>query len=426
MASSGGVALTAQASLWKNRSFLRLWLAQITSNIGDQFYGIALLWYLLQQTKSATALSLIPIPDMVAGFLFYLIGGVLADRYSPRLLMVSADAARLLVVLAVGSMVIAGMDEILFFLAAQFVLGIFSTLFFPAKTVALKATVPEGQLSQANAILDTTFRTIRILAPMSIGLFAASMPIAALFFVNAGSYLLSALFVYSIGGQLRTGSESAGGRLPAAQYVRDIGSACREVAGKRHLLYILLFGNIGFLVWQLCWSVGFPVLADQMGGGDAGMLGVLVGFYGAGNLLGSLFMARFSYQNHLLVILTGWLFQSVGFLALSLGGEYPYLAFASASMAGIGGPLIGIPQTTAIQTKVENVNTGKVFALNMLTFTFFCVLSSSLGVFWLGAWPVERLFLASGLFLAAAVAAGLWLDRRERQKRMEQEQFFSA
>lgn len=78
-------------SLWKNRSFVSLWLAQVASNIGDQFYSIALLWYLLQQTKSASALSLIAIPDMVAGFLFYLIGGILADRYNPPTLMIGAD-----------------------------------------------------------------------------------------------------------------------------------------------------------------------------------------------------------------------------------------------------------------------------------------------------------------------------------------------
>lgn len=404
-------------TIWKNRSFIRLWLAQMTANIGDQFYSIALLWYLLQQTKSGATLSIIPIPEMVAGFLFYLIGGVLADRFSPRILMVTADIARLLIAASVGMLVIAGVSHIGFFLLAQFLLGIFSTLFYPAKTVALKATIPVELLSRANAILDTTFRTVRILAPMSIGVLAAKVPIASLFFVNAGMYLLSAFFVYAIQSTLRDNAAVSREPLTVSQYFRDIRSAVREVVTKRPLLYILLFGNIGFLVWQVSWSVGFPVLADQMGKGDAGMLGILVGFYGAGNLLGSLYMARLAYQHHLLVILIGWLFQCIGFVTLGLGQEYPYLVYAAASVAGVGGPLIGIPQLTAIQTEVEDQNTGKVFALNMLTFTFFCIMSSTLGAIWLGRLPVGTLFFISGLFLLVTVVFGLYLHRKETRSR---------
>ncbi|WP_342405718.1 MFS transporter [Brevibacillus sp. FSL K6-2834] len=146
------------SALWKNRSFLLLWLAQLTANIGDQCYSFALLWYLLQATQSGTALSLLAIPEMTAGLLFYLIGGVLADRYNPRSLMVGADLARISVAVLVGIMTALGVKQFAFFLAAQFLIGVFSSLFHPARTVALKAIVPIEQLSRSNAILDTTFR----------------------------------------------------------------------------------------------------------------------------------------------------------------------------------------------------------------------------------------------------------------------------
>ncbi|MCK9911966.1 hypothetical protein MXD81_22615, partial [Microbacteriaceae bacterium K1510] len=86
----------------------------------DQFYGIALLWHLLQQTKSAASLSLIAIPEMVAGFLFYMFGGVLADRYNPRKLMVGADVARLVTASLVGVIVFSGAGQLPFFLFMQF------------------------------------------------------------------------------------------------------------------------------------------------------------------------------------------------------------------------------------------------------------------------------------------------------------------
>lgn len=406
-----------EASLWKNRSFLLLWFAQMTANIGDQFYGFALLWYLLQATKSGTALSLLVIPEMVAGLLFLLVGGVLADRFSPRLLMVGSDMARVVVAICVGIMAAVGIEQFAYFLLAQFLLGIFSSLFQPARTVALKAVVPLEQLNRANAILDTTFRTVRILAPMTIGLLAAAVPLSTLFFVNAGSYLLSVFFLYAIKGTLQPSrSSSISVRLTPAQYVRDIGTGIGELRRNHLLLLILLFSNFGFIVWMVCWNVGFPFLADGMSQGDGSVLAILIGCYGIGNLLGSLYMAQAVYSRYMLIVILGWSFQALGFLLLTLGMEFHWLAYIAAGIAGIGGPLNGIPSLTAVQTMATDHNMGKIFSINMLMFTFFSMVSSILGAVWLGKWPVEQLFLGSGLFLVVICTVGFILERKMHRK----------
>lgn len=402
--------------LWKNRSFLKLWLAQLTANVGDQCYSFALLWYLLQATKSGTALSLLAIPEMVAGLLFYLIGGVLADRYSPRLLMVGADVARIFVAIGVGIMAAMGIEQFAFFLVAQFLLGLFSSLFQPARTVALKSVVSVEQLGRANAILDTTFRTVRIAAPMTIGLIAAAVPLSTLFFVNAASYMLSVVFLYTLRVSLHDQATASAAKMTPGQYVRDIAEGVRELRKSRLLLLVLLFSNMGFLVWQVCYSVGFPFLAERIQQGDGSTLAMLMGFYGVGNLLGSLYMSRAYYTRYLLVILIGWTLQAGGFLLLATGGTVHWLAFLGAAVAGVGGPFIGIPTVTAIQIKAASSSTGKIFAINMLIFTFFSMLSSSLGAIWLGSWPVEQLFFISGLFLAAMSATGFFIDQRNSRQ----------
>lgn len=405
--------MDSSSSLWKNGSFLKLWLAQMTANIGDQCYSFALLWYLLQATKSGTVLSLLAIPEMVAGLMFYLIGGVMADRYSPRMLMVGADIARILVAVSVGILVYIGVEQFSFFLAAQFLLGLFSSLFQPARTVALKSVVPPDQLGQANAILDTTFRTIRIIAPMSIGLVASFLPLSTLFFINAGSYLVSVFFLYAIRISLTEHQELSSIRMSPSQYVHDIASGLQELKQNRALFLIILFSNMGFLVWQVAYTVGFPFMAENMQQGSGSTLAVLLGFYGIGNLLGSLYMAKAYYTRYLFVILIGWVFQAVGFLLLTTGGTAHWIAFLGAAVAGIGGPLIGIPTVTAIQIKASNSSTGKLFAINMLIFTIFCLLSSTLGAIWMGKWPVEQLFLVSGIFLAVMSVAGFLIEKRK-------------
>ncbi|MFD2369127.1 MFS transporter [Brevibacillus sp. GCM10020057] len=400
------------ATLWKNSSFLKLWLAQLTANIGDQCYSFALLWYLLQATKSGTALSLLAIPEMAAGLMFYLTGGVLADRYSPRLLMAGTDAARIVVVISVGVMASFGVGQFGFFLAAQFLLGVFSSLFQPARTVALKSILPLELLGRANGILDTTFRSIRILAPMTIGLLAGSVPLSALFFANAASYLVSVFFVLTIRDSLKGKGGSTASKLTLGQYKRDIATGASELRHTRDLFYILLFGNLGYLVWLVTYNVGFPFLAERMDQGNGSTLAMLMGFYGIGNLLGSLYMARACYTRHLLVVLIGWMMQAAGFLLLTGGPAFHWLAFLGAALAGVGGPLIGIPSVTAIQVKATDANVGKVYAINMLMYTCCGMLSSCLGALWLGKLPVERLFLVSGLALVLLTVVGLAVEKR--------------
>ncbi|NRS49581.1 MFS transporter [Brevibacillus sp. HB2.2] len=401
--------MDSPSSLWKNGSFLKLWLAQLMANIGDQCYSFALLWYLLQATKSGTVLSLLSIPEMVAGLLFFLISGVLADRYSPRLLMVVAVLSRIAVVIVVGFLTVMGIEQFSYFLIAQFGLGLFSSLFQPARTVAIKSAVPVDQLGQANAILDTTMRTVRIIAPMTIGLVASFLPLSTLFFINAGSYLISVFFLQAL---RLSKTDHFPVKMTPRQYIRDITSGVQELKRNRILLLVLLFGNMGFLIWQVTYTVGYPFLAERMQQGNGSILAILFGFYGIGNLLGSLYMTRTSSTRYLFLILIGWSFQACGSFLLMMGGSASWTAFLGAAVSGIGGPLIGIPTVTAIQMKASSNSTGKIFAINLLVLTFFSTLSSSLGAIWMGKWPVEQLFLVSGLFLAAMSFTGFLIEKR--------------
>lgn len=398
-------------SVWKNSSFLKLWLAQLMSNIGDQCYSFALLWYLLQATKSGTALSLLSVPEMVAGLLFFLVSGVLADRYSPRLLMVVAVLLRIAVVITVGILTVMGIDQFSYFLVAQFLLGLFSSLFQPARIVAIKAAVPNDQIGRANAILDTTMRTVRIIAPMTIGLAASLLPLSTLFFINAGSYLISVFFLQAL--RLSITDQHLSPKMTPRQYILDITTGVQELKRNRLLFLVLLFGNIGFLVWQITYTVGYPFLAERMQQGNGSTLAILFGCYGIGNLLGSLYMTRSNTTRYLFMILLGWSFQACGSFLLMMGSSAYWSAFLGAAISGIGGPLIGIPTVTAIQMESPGNSTGKIFAINLLVLTFFSMLSSILGALWMGKWPVEQLFLVSGIFLAVISFAGFLIEKRQ-------------
>ncbi|WP_232697751.1 MFS transporter [Brevibacillus daliensis] len=396
----------------RHKPFYLLWTAQITSNIGDQLYSIALLWYLLSSTQSPAALSMIGMPEMIAGFMFYLWGGMLADRYNPGRMMLQSDIARIAIATTVGVAVMFNLTWFPFFLAMQFLIGIFSTLFYPARAVALRTIVAPEHLSQANAILDTTFRTIRIIAPMSIGILANLMPIGYLFFMNAFCYVFSAVCVFMLRSSLPN-KQAVSDTVPAVSPTSQWRETIHELLNKKTLLYILIFCNIGFISWQVIWSVGFPVLASQTGEGDPGRLGILFGFYGVGNLLSSLFMIRFRYHNHLRLITTGWMLCGLGFLVMGMFHDSSMLVNIGAAIAGLSGPLTGIPTITAIQTQSSIGNTGKIFSMNQMIGTIFSLTSSMMGVLFASKLPVTTLFiLASGILLVITVMGYVMSSRK--------------
>src|SRR5437867_11057340 len=77
-----------------NASFRRLWMAQLVSEIGDWFYSLAVYDLLLQTTHSGKAVSWAIIVQTLPWSLMTPIAGHIADRFSRRWLMITADIAR--------------------------------------------------------------------------------------------------------------------------------------------------------------------------------------------------------------------------------------------------------------------------------------------------------------------------------------------
>lgn len=79
---------------FSNRSFALLWSGQVISRLGDSFYTIALAWWVLQKTGSATAMGVVLICSTVPLLLFLLFGGVAGDRLPRLRLMLGSDLIR--------------------------------------------------------------------------------------------------------------------------------------------------------------------------------------------------------------------------------------------------------------------------------------------------------------------------------------------
>src|SRR5215467_3127828 len=92
--SPNDAAAPRQAHPLRNGRFRRLWIGSAISLAGDQFYLVALPWVVLQTTGSAVAMGTILMTASIPRAVLMLMGGAVADRISPRRVMLATAAGR--------------------------------------------------------------------------------------------------------------------------------------------------------------------------------------------------------------------------------------------------------------------------------------------------------------------------------------------
>jgi MFS family permease len=147
-------------SLLRNARFLRLWIGQGTSFVGDAVSMVALVILVVKITGSASAVG----GALVARLLPTIaspLGGVLADRVDRRIVLVASDLARAVLVLG---LVFARDLATIYVLV--FLMGLARTVFNPTVRAAFPSVVGGGDLTRANAIISGTSPRYHCLAPV--------------------------------------------------------------------------------------------------------------------------------------------------------------------------------------------------------------------------------------------------------------------
>src|SRR6266487_1272046 len=113
----------------KHRWFALLWSGQTISRLGDSLYRVALAWWVLEQTGSATAMGTVLICSFTPMLIFLLIGGVAVDRFPRVRVMLASDLLRGLVASSVALLAFSQLLEIWHIYVASIVFGFVDAFF---------------------------------------------------------------------------------------------------------------------------------------------------------------------------------------------------------------------------------------------------------------------------------------------------------
>lgn len=183
-------------SLWQNRNFLLVWLGNLISTLGNGFYQIALSWWMLDTTGSATLASSVLALQGLIGVLVSPFAGTLADRVDRRQLMLVTDLIRAVAVLPLLYFMYQGTLTPALIFATATVLALAANLFIPAFTASRVMLVTKEQLPQATGLMQGSQQIAMLLGPLLGGVVLAFIGPFGAIAVDFFGYLISALCIF--------------------------------------------------------------------------------------------------------------------------------------------------------------------------------------------------------------------------------------
>ncbi len=139
-----------------NKNFMLLWQGQFVSKLGTHIYLIAMVWWMKNAFESATLIGLLWTSAAVPVVLFSAIGGVFADRYSRRNIIIFSDLINGLATLSLAAVMFTAPEATILIAVWLFSITILAStvnsFFGPAISASIPDLVPEEKLSAANSM----------------------------------------------------------------------------------------------------------------------------------------------------------------------------------------------------------------------------------------------------------------------------------
>jgi MFS family permease len=198
------------STIWRKGDFVRLWLAQAISLLGDKIFALALPLLVYDLTHSVSQMSFVFAAEMLPYLFFSVGGGVLSDIWGRKLSLVFGNWLAAVPLAAIFVLYVTGALRMWHIYAAGFLLSSIVATIQPAFEASIPGIVPREELVNANSIMELTSSTIVILGPAVAGGLIGWLGSGPAMLLDALSFLLAGLILTTIKlrGPIKTSRES--------------------------------------------------------------------------------------------------------------------------------------------------------------------------------------------------------------------------
>jgi MFS family permease len=363
----------------------------VVSNSGTWMQRVAQDWLVLGLTNgSGTALGITTGLQFLPLLLFGLYGGVLADRYPKRRVLMITQVVMGVLALVLGVLAVTGTARVWHVYALAFALGVATVVDNPTRQAFAVEMVGPDDVSNAIALNSAIFNTARIVGPAIAGVLIAGIGTGPVFFLNAASFGAVLLGLYL----MREDELHTRERVPRAK--GQLREGLRYVRERRELVMLLI---IVFFVaaFGMNFQLTTALMSKEVFHSGASSFGLASTVLAIGAVSGSLLAARRRQPRMRLMLVAAALF---GVLEI-INGLMPNYGLFLVTLVPTGIALLTFNTTAnaVMQLSVPAWMRGRLMGLYMLVFAG----SSPIGAPLLG-WLAEVFGPRSGLIIGGIVS----------------------
>jgi MFS family permease len=351
--------LTSGRSPLRQRPIVALVSADVVSALGSRMTFLALPWFVLQTTGSATKMGLVLAAELVPVAILGIPSGAVIARYGARRTMIASDIVRAPLLASIPLLHELGLLSFPLLLVLVACVGVFLAPYFASQRLILPELVGDDEhlVAQANAIVEGANRTTALLGPAVAGLLIATFSAPVVLYVDAATFVcafvLLALFV------------PARPPLPQSDDGRGV------LAGIRFLLRDPLLRVLGLTalvangLGQIL-AAGLTVLAYEEYSSSK-VAGLFFASFGLGAVLGSVVAVRIVGRHDPLRLgASAFVALTLPIFALSLDLPVPAVMTALA-LSSFFGPLVNAPLIGVITMRTPEAIRAKVMTAVLTT-----------------------------------------------------------
>ena len=355
--------MTGLRDVLRHRDLRLLLAGQAVSQAGDWLYNVALIVYILDATGSAAWVAAVELAHLVPWIVMSPIGGLMADRFDRRRLLIAGDLVQVVTMLALAALAAAGGSP-----ALAIGIALFASLTQVAQSPSLQASIPalvdERGLASVNALMSAIMNVAIIVGPAVGAVLLILGSPAAAFAANAISFLVSAacfaLIRTPIGpvAETKAGANApepaepegeaarASGAVVAAMRAAaaDLAAGAAALRASPTALTMVLVAAGGLFAYGMQ-TVLWAVLADERLGVGTDAITLLYVASGIGGLLATVPASRAgSGRSAARILAAGAAIGGLSVAALGLAGGLP----PAMALIGLQGFVISIVDILAI------------------------------------------------------------------------------
>jgi len=344
---------------WKLR-YWTIFIGQSLSLLGSSLTQFVLMWWITDTTGRISYLALAGMAALLPQALLSPLGGVLADRFNRRFIMIIADGISAICMAILISLFLSDRIALWHIFFMMGIRGAMQAFQGPAAAASTAMLVPKSFIIKA-AGLNQMLQGVTLVASAPLGAFAISiMPLGWALSIDVITAILAIfpLFIFTIP-QIRQPKSGKFFTKIKSEFVEGL-SLVWDNQGLRRL-----YGLLGCVVLIVMPSYTFvPLLVKEYFNGGAGEVGIMEGLAGVGMVLGGVIVTALAPKRKIVWILVG---STLTCLSLSFVAITPPNMFWMAALFwlinGLTFIFLNAPLTALLQTTIPNELQGRVLSL---------------------------------------------------------------